>query len=90
MSASKQPNTEMDYCERTEGYYEQRAAEYDDAYLGEGLYADQGQDHLELWALERAISALPPAKVLDVGCGTAFLTRPLEARWSAWIRGRPC
>jgi ubiquinone/menaquinone biosynthesis C-methylase UbiE len=68
----------MDYYKRMERYYELRAAEYDDAYLGKGLYADGGQDPVELRALEDAIAALPPAKVLDVGCGTAFLTRHLN------------
>ena len=68
----------MDYYERMEDYYERRAAEYDDAYLGEGVYADRGQDPVELRALEHAISALPPTRVLDVGCGTGFLTRHLK------------
>jgi ubiquinone/menaquinone biosynthesis C-methylase UbiE len=66
------------YYERMQGYYERRAAEYDDAYLEEGLYAERGQDPAELWALERAISALSPTKVLDVGCRTGFLTRHLK------------
>jgi len=68
----------MDYYERMERYYELRAAEYDDAYLGNGVYADGGQDPVELRALEDAIAALPPARVLDVGCGTTFLTRHLK------------
>ncbi len=66
------------YYERMERYYERRAAEYDDAYLGVGVYADRGQDPIELRALEHAISALPPTTVLDVGCGTGFLTRHLK------------
>jgi ubiquinone/menaquinone biosynthesis C-methylase UbiE len=67
-----------DYYERMKAYYERRASEYDDAYLGEGVYSDRGQNPEELRALERTISDLPPTKVLDVGCGTGFLTRHLR------------
>jgi len=60
-------------------YYEARAREYDDWYLGRNLYSDRvrpGWDE-ELDALRRAIEALPPARTLDVACGTGFLTRHL-------------
>ena len=62
-----------------ERYYDRRAPEYDDWYLGTGLYADRerpGWDE-ELHALERMIADLPPARTLDVACGTGFLTRHL-------------
>ncbi|HEU5278987.1 MAG TPA: class I SAM-dependent methyltransferase [Gaiellaceae bacterium] len=60
-------------------YYDRRASEYDDWWLGRGLYADRlrpGWDE-EREALERAIASLPPRRTLDVACGTGFLTRHL-------------
>jgi ubiquinone/menaquinone biosynthesis C-methylase UbiE len=61
-------------------YYDRRAREYDDWWLGEGLYADRdrpGWDD-ELRVLERVVADLPPLRTLDVGCGTGFLTRHLR------------
>jgi ubiquinone/menaquinone biosynthesis C-methylase UbiE len=61
-------------------YYEARAREYDDWYLGRNLYADRirpGWDE-DLDALRAAIEALPSARTLDVACGTGFLTRHLR------------
>lgn len=61
-------------------YYDQRAQEYDDWWLGKGLYADRdrpGWDD-ELHTLERFIADLPPLRTLDVACGTGFLTRHLR------------
>ncbi len=61
-------------------YYDRRAPEYDDWWLGEGLYADRdrpGWDD-ELRLLERVIAGLPPLRTLDVACGTGFLTRQLR------------
>jgi ubiquinone/menaquinone biosynthesis C-methylase UbiE len=61
-------------------YYDRRAQEYDDWWLGRGLYADRirpGWDH-ELRVLEGVISDLPPLRTLDVACGTGFLTRHLR------------
>jgi ubiquinone/menaquinone biosynthesis C-methylase UbiE len=61
-------------------YYDARAPEYDDWYLGTGLYSDRerpGWD-AELAGLVAAIQALAPARTLDVACGTGFLTRHLE------------
>jgi demethylmenaquinone methyltransferase/2-methoxy-6-polyprenyl-1,4-benzoquinol methylase len=58
-------------------YYDARAPEYDDWYLGVGLYEDRvrpGWDE-ELSGLVETIAALPPARTLDVACGTGFLTR---------------
>ena len=60
-------------------YYERRAAEYDDWWLGTGLFADRdrpGWDEERL-ALTRTLEALPPARTLDVACGTGFLTQHL-------------
>jgi ubiquinone/menaquinone biosynthesis C-methylase UbiE len=61
-------------------YYDRRAQEYDDWWLGRGLYADRvrpGWDE-ERRRLEQAIAALPSASTLDVACGTGFLTRHLR------------
>jgi demethylmenaquinone methyltransferase/2-methoxy-6-polyprenyl-1,4-benzoquinol methylase len=61
-------------------YYEARAREYDDWWLGRGLYAGNRPDdwHDEREQLTRWISELPPARTLDVACGTGFLTRHLH------------
>jgi ubiquinone/menaquinone biosynthesis C-methylase UbiE len=61
-------------------YYNARAHEYDDWWLGRGLYADRdrpGWDE-ELEDLRALIAGLPPLRTLDVACGTAFLTRHLR------------
>jgi ubiquinone/menaquinone biosynthesis C-methylase UbiE len=61
-------------------YYELRAPEYDDWYLGRGLHEGverPGWDE-ELACLVDVIEALPPSRVLDVACGTGFLTRHLR------------
>ncbi len=60
-------------------YYHARADEYDDFWLGRGLFAGHvrpGWDE-ELEQLFRALRSLPPARTLDVACGTGFLTRHL-------------
>jgi demethylmenaquinone methyltransferase/2-methoxy-6-polyprenyl-1,4-benzoquinol methylase len=61
-------------------YYDRRAPEYDDWYLGVGRFADRDRPgwHEELAALVDALAALPPARTLDVACGTGFLTRHLR------------
>ena len=61
-------------------YYHARAPEYDDWWLGRGLFADRdrpGWDE-ERGRLVRVVTALPPARTLDVACGTGFLTRHLR------------
>jgi ubiquinone/menaquinone biosynthesis C-methylase UbiE len=60
-------------------YYDSRAPEYDEWYLGSGRFAERdrpGWDQ-EIEALRRTLEALPSAKTLDVACGTGFLTRHL-------------
>jgi demethylmenaquinone methyltransferase/2-methoxy-6-polyprenyl-1,4-benzoquinol methylase len=61
-------------------YYERRAAEYDDWWLGTGRFADRLRPgwQEERSALTRTLKALPPARTLDVACGTGFLTRHLR------------
>ena len=61
-------------------YYDRRAFEYDDWWLGEGLFADRnrpGWDE-EVDVLAELVAGLPPARTLDVACGTGFLTRHLR------------
>ena len=61
-------------------YYDTRAPEYDEWYLGHGRFADRdrpGWDE-ELAALAATIEALPPKRTLDVACGTGFLTQQLR------------
>ena len=61
-------------------YYDRRAYEYDDWWLGEGLYADRDRPgwEAELETLARVVASLPPLRTLDVACGTGFLTRHLR------------
>ena len=66
-------------------YYDRRAPEYDDWYLGSGLFAERERPgwEEELEDLRAAIAALSPARVLDVACGTGFLTRELRGEVTA-------
>jgi ubiquinone/menaquinone biosynthesis C-methylase UbiE len=61
-------------------YYDRRAPEYDDWYLGAGLFADRDRPGWkdELDTLTQLIASLPPARTLDVACGTGFLTQYLR------------
>jgi ubiquinone/menaquinone biosynthesis C-methylase UbiE len=60
-------------------YYERRAPEYDDWWLGTGLHAARERPgwYESVAELTETIAALPPAKTLDVACGTGFLTQHL-------------
>jgi demethylmenaquinone methyltransferase/2-methoxy-6-polyprenyl-1,4-benzoquinol methylase len=62
-------------------YYERRAPEYDDWWLGAGLHADRHRPgwHESVAELTHALAALPPARTLDVACGTGFLTQHLPS-----------
>jgi ubiquinone/menaquinone biosynthesis C-methylase UbiE len=60
-------------------YYDRRAPEYDDWWLGTGLHAGRVRPGWseEVETLTRTLAALPPLRTLDVACGTGFLTRHL-------------
>ena len=60
-------------------YYDRRAPEYDEWYLGSGRFAERDRPgwEAEVEGLRRALEGLPPARTLDVACGTGFLTRHL-------------
>lgn len=61
-------------------YYDRRASEYDEWYLGLGRFDKLERPHWsdDLRGLEWTVVALPPARTLDVACGTGFLTRHLR------------
>lgn len=61
-------------------YYDIRAPEYDDWYLGRGLFAERDRPRwdAELARLFEVIAGLPPGRTLDVACGTGFLTKHLH------------
>jgi ubiquinone/menaquinone biosynthesis C-methylase UbiE len=61
-------------------YYDKRAPEYDDWYLGRGLFEarDRAGWESELEQLFSVIGSLEPGRTLDVACGTGFLTRHLR------------
>jgi SAM-dependent methyltransferase len=60
-------------------YYERRAREYDDWWLGTGLFERRERPgwHEEVEQLLALLGGLAPARTLDVACGTGFLTRRL-------------
>jgi ubiquinone/menaquinone biosynthesis C-methylase UbiE len=61
-------------------YYDRRAPEYDDWWLGQGLHADRERPgwEEELRLLEGVVRDLPPMQTLDLACGMGFLTRHLR------------
>jgi demethylmenaquinone methyltransferase/2-methoxy-6-polyprenyl-1,4-benzoquinol methylase len=64
----------------TAAYYDARAEEYDEWYLGRGQFAVRdrpGWDD-DVAALVALVGGLPPARTLDVACGSGFLTRHLR------------
>jgi ubiquinone/menaquinone biosynthesis C-methylase UbiE len=58
-------------------YYEARAPEYDDWYEGTGRFAGRDRPAWRelLGELAAALGAMPPARTLDVACGTGYATR---------------
>jgi ubiquinone/menaquinone biosynthesis C-methylase UbiE len=71
-------------------YYARRAPEYDDWWRGTGLFADRERPGwtAEVEQLVRVLEELPPARTLDVACGTAFLTRHLRGEVTALDQSR--
>ena len=60
-------------------YYERKAPEYDDWWLGEYYDSeDRERFRAEVGTLQAVLDGLPSARTLDVACGTGFLTRHLN------------
>ena len=74
-------------------YYDTRAPEYDEWYLGLGKFVGLGKFaerdrpgwHEDVSALEQVVAGLPPANTLDVACGTGFLTQHLVLHDGPWF-----
>jgi SAM-dependent methyltransferase len=58
-------------------YYERRAPEYD-ATTYELMQTSE--DAADLEAFERVVAELPPGRMLDIACGTGWLTRLLRGQ----------
>ena len=71
---------EREADDRMRAHFDQRAADYDDWWLGTGSFAERERRgwSAEVEQLIGVVRALPPARVLDVACGTGFLTRHLR------------
>jgi ubiquinone/menaquinone biosynthesis C-methylase UbiE len=66
--------------ESERSYYDRRAAEYDDFFLGTGLFAQRVRPGWadELAVLTALLGSLRFGSLLDVACGTGFLTQSLR------------
>ncbi len=64
----------------TARYYDRRAAEYDQWYEGTGRFAARDRPGWadEVSGLVDLVAALPPARTLDIACGSGYLTRHLH------------
>lgn len=61
-------------------YYDRRADEYDTWWEGTALFTRRNRPGWvpERERLQAVVAALPPARVVDVACGTGYLTRSLR------------
>jgi SAM-dependent methyltransferase len=61
-------------------YYDVRAEEYDEWWQDEGRFTERDRPgwHEDVAAICAAVDALPPARTLDLACGTGFLTAHLR------------
>lgn len=61
-------------------YYDVRAEEYDEWWQDAGRFTERDRSgwHEDVAALCAAVAALPPARTLDLACGTGFLTAHLR------------
>ena len=66
-------------------YYDARAPEYDDVWHSRGRYANRDRRGWleQVTLLSELLGSLPPARTLDVACGTGFLTRHLRGEVTA-------
>lgn len=66
-------------------YYDRRAAEYDDWWLGTGLFSQRERPGWEgeVQQLVELVAGLARVPTLDVACGTGFLTRHLGGEVTA-------
>ena len=73
---------ERETDDQMRAHFDQRAGEYDDWWLGTGSFAERERERpgwsAEVDQLIGVVRALPPARVLDVACGTGFLTQHLR------------
>jgi ubiquinone/menaquinone biosynthesis C-methylase UbiE len=65
--------------EAERAYYDRRAAEYDDWYLGQGKFQGRVRPGWteELAIVKSILASLPSGSFLDVACGTSFFTASL-------------
>ena len=66
-------------------YYQRRAREYDNWWLGEGRFSTRSRPgwHEGVAALTAAVRALSPVPTLDVACGTGYLSLHLRGELTA-------